>query len=308
MSVTSIDRIALGCGNFGGIGSAPAWFGKGDDEPAARAVMDAAWELGVRRFDTADAYGGGASEAWIGRWMRATGHRPQLTTKTFNPMHDGADRGLSRARIQRQIASSLERLGVPRVDLYLAHAWDDTTPIAETIAAFEELVAAGTIGAWGMSNIDATQLAACPRPPSAVQNSHSLLDQRDAAELLPLCARAGIAYQAFGPLCGGWLAGRYRRDAPPPAGSRMTMRPEPYAHLATARTYDALDALTARAADHGVSLAGLALAWLLADPRVTMIVIGPRRPEHLQPVREALALRLTADERATYAQLASTTA
>jgi 1-deoxyxylulose-5-phosphate synthase len=300
----TIDRFALGCGNFGGIGSAPAWFGKGDDERAAIAVMDAAWELGVRRFDTADAYGGGASEAWIGHWMRATGHRPRITTKTFNPMYDGADRGLAPDRIRRQIASSLERLGVARVELYLAHEWDDATPISETVAAFEELAAAGTIGAWGVSNVDAAQLAASGRP-AAVQNSYSLLDQRDAAQVLPACARAGTAYQAFGPLCGGWLAGRYRRDAPPPAGSRMTMRPEPYAHLATPRTYDALEALTARAADHGVSLAGLALAWLLAHPEVTTIVIGPRRPEHLAPVREALGLRLSAGERAAYAQLAS---
>jgi len=285
-----LDRFALGCGNFGGIGSSPAWFGKGDDEDAARAVMDAAWQLGVRRFDTADAYGGGRSETWIGRWMRATGVRPQITTKTFNPMTEGGDRGLSRARIRRQVATSLERLGVDAIDLYLAHEWDDATPIDETMHAFDELVAEGTIRAYGLSNATAAQLASALAAgrPAAVQNGYSLLQRGDEADVLPLCARAGVAYQAFSPLCGGWLTGKYRRGEQPPEGSRMTLRPEPYRHLDTPATYDTLDALTRQAAERGTSLAGAALSWLLANPDVAMIVLGPRRPEHLAPMREAM--------------------
>ena len=102
----------------------------------------------------------------------------------------------------------------------------------------------------------------------------------------------------FSPLAGGWLTGKYRRGEPFPAGSRMSQRPEPYRGLVTARTFDALDRLQAMAAGHGMSVAGLALAWLLADERVTQVVIGPGRPEHLAPVGEALKHPLTAEERA----------
>src|SRR3954451_5943409 len=110
----------LGCGNFGGVGSAPAFFGQGISEDVAFELMDAAWELGLRHFDTADAYGGGRSEATIGRWCAARGGRPAITTKTFNPMRAGADHGRAPERIQRQLAASLERLGTDRVELYLA--------------------------------------------------------------------------------------------------------------------------------------------------------------------------------------------
>src|SRR5215475_667903 len=130
-------EVALGCGNFGGIGSAPAFFGKGEGRDDASALMDAAWELGLRWFDTADAYGGGRSEQWIGDWMRATGSRPRITSKTFNPMEDGADRGLAPERVLRQVETSLGRLGVDRIDRYLIHAPDPNTPVTETHATFE---------------------------------------------------------------------------------------------------------------------------------------------------------------------------
>src|SRR5256885_2286114 len=121
----------LGCGNFGGIGSAPELFGQGESEESAFAIMDAAWSLGLTAFDTADAYGGGRSETAIGKWIRETGNRPTLTTKTFAPMETGQDQGLRRDRVLRQIESSLERLCVERVDLYLAHAPDPETPVEE---------------------------------------------------------------------------------------------------------------------------------------------------------------------------------
>src|SRR5712675_2276756 len=193
----AVARIALGCGNFGGIGSAPDFFGQGMTEDEAFALMDAAWEAGLDWFDTADAYGGGRSERAIGRWMAARGVRPRLTTKTFNPMEAGADHGLKPDRVARQLRSSLDRLGVGRVELYLAHEYDPDVPLA-----------AGT--------------------PRAVQNSYSLLARRDEPDLLPLCAGRDVAYLAFGPLAGGWLTGKYRRGEPFPAGSRMTQRPEPY--------------------------------------------------------------------------------
>jgi aryl-alcohol dehydrogenase-like predicted oxidoreductase len=296
----TVARIALGCGNFGGVGSAPEFFGQGLTGDQALELMDAAWAAGIEPFDTSDAYGGGRSEQAIGRWIRSRGVRPRLTTKTFNPMQAGADHGLAPDRIARQVRSSLDRLGVDRVDLYLAHDYDPAVPLAETLGAFGAAQADGLIGAYGVSNFDARQLAAAlaDGAPRAIQNSYSLLARQDEPEVLPLCAARGVAYLAFGPLAGGWLTGKYRRGAPFPAGSRMTQRPESYTGFVTDRTFEALARLQAIAAGRGTSMAGLALAWLLADDRVTQIVIGPGRPEHLAPAAEALAHPVTEQERA----------
>jgi aryl-alcohol dehydrogenase-like predicted oxidoreductase len=295
-----ISRVALGCGNFGGVGSAPEFFGQGLNEDQALALMDAAWELGITYFDTADAYGGGRSELAIGRWIRLRGIRPRLTTKTYNPLQAGGDHGLRPERIRRQLRASLDRLGVDHVELFLAHEFDPEVPLPESLGALDEAQAEGTILAYGVSNFDAPQLAAAlaAGTPRAIQNSYSLLERGDEREVLPLCARREVAYLAFSPLAGGWLTGKYRRGESFPAGSRMTQRPEPYRALVTGRTFDALDRLHAMASARGISLAGLALAWLLADERVTQVVVGPGRPEHLAPVGEALSHPLTAQERA----------
>jgi aryl-alcohol dehydrogenase-like predicted oxidoreductase len=299
-SALTIPRVALGCGNFGGVGSAPEFFGQGMTEDQALQLMDAAWELGITHFDTADAYGGGRSEQAIGRWIASRGIRPQLTTKTYNPTEPGGDRGLKPERIARQLQASLDRLRVDHVELYLAHEFDPDVPLPESLGALDQAQAGGTIGAYGVSNFDAPQLTAAlaAGAPQAIQNSHSLLDRRDEAELLPLCAGRGVAYLAYSPLAGGWLTGKYRRDEPFPAGSRMTQRPEPYRGFVTGQTFDVLGRLGAMAASRGISMAGLALAWLLADERVTQIVVGPGRPEHLAPVGEALKHPLMAYERA----------
>jgi aryl-alcohol dehydrogenase-like predicted oxidoreductase len=302
----TISRIALGCGNFGGIGSAPELFGQGLSEDHALELMDAAWESGITHFDTADAYGGGSSELFIGHWIASRGVRPQLTTKTYNPMAAGADHGLRPERITRQLRSSLDRLGVGDVELYLAHDFDPDVPLAESFGALGQARAEGAIGAYGVSNFDAGQLAAAltAGSPQAVQNSCSLLAQQDSGELLPLCAERDVAYLAFSPLAGGWLTGKYRRGEEFPAGSRMTQRPEPYRELVTAPVFDAIGRLEAMASSRGTSLAALALGWLLADERVTQIVIGPGRPEHLAVVGEALAHPLTDQERASAAAAA----
>ena len=288
-------RLILGCGNFGGIGSAPEAYEKGETLEQARELMDAAWEAGITWFDTADAYGGGRSETYIGEWIRS--RRPEglrITTKTFNPMDDGEDRGLAPLRVRRQIDTSLRRLGVERVDLYLAHAWDPDVPVAEVADVFEELVAAGKIGAYGLSNVDGAQLREALEAGSfaAVQDSYSLLDREVEDEVLPLCAEHDLWFQVHSPLMGGWLTGKYRRDAPAPEGSRMTLRPGPYEYLRTDAVFDSLDALERRG-----DPTTLALAWLLADERVS-VVIGPRRPSQLEPALAALASPLAPDERA----------
>jgi aryl-alcohol dehydrogenase-like predicted oxidoreductase len=295
----AISRFVLGCGNFGGVGSAPEFFGQGLTRDQALALMDAAWELGITAFDTADAYGGGRSESTIGAWIRSRGVRPRLTTKTFNAMDAGADSGLKPERIARQLRASLDRLGVGRADLYLAHDYDPDVPVAETIAAFAAAADEGLIGGYGVSNFSAAQLAGClaAGAPQAVQNCYSLLTRADSQDVLPLCADRQVAYQAFSPLAGGWLTGKYRAGEPFPAGSRMTQRPGPYQDFVHEQTFAALARLAVIARGAGLSMAGLALAWLLADDRVSQIVIGPGRPEHLAPVREALARPLTESER-----------
>ncbi|MBA3736364.1 MAG: aldo/keto reductase, partial [Actinobacteria bacterium] len=224
-----VTRIILGCGNFGGIGSAPEFFGQGESEDEAFRIMDAAWEFGITTFDTADAYGGGRSETMVGKWMASRGVKPDLMTKTFNPMEAGADQGLARARMTRQLESSLERLGVDRVDVYLAHAFDPDVPADDLVGTFEQLAGIGLIRTWGVSNFDAEQLRSLlsAAKPAIVQNSYSLLDRADEPELAHLCVEFAISYAPFGPLAGGWLTGKYKRDEPAPEGSRMAMRPGP---------------------------------------------------------------------------------
>jgi 1-deoxyxylulose-5-phosphate synthase len=296
-----VSRLALGCGNFGGIGSAPAFFGMGETEDQAYALMDRAFEAGITVFDTADAYGGGQSETWIGRWLHEKGSRVRdqlvLGSKVFNAVGPGPnDRGLSRVHILRQIDASLTRLKTDRLDLYLIHEPDPETPLEETLVALDDCVRAGKVLYVGASNIEAWRLARSlsisERQELArfewVQNSYSLLDRSAERDVLPLCADAGVGFMAFSPLAGGWLTGKYGRGRPYPAGSRMTLRPEPYRALERDAVYDGLDALAREAAARGVSMIALAIAWVLRQPGIDSAVIGPRRSEHLDAAVAAL--------------------
>jgi len=287
-----VSRIILGCGNFGGIGSAPELFGHGESQEEAFAILDAAWASGITTFDTADAYGGGRSERYLGAWLAS--RRPNgavVATKTFNPMEAGGDHGLAPERVRRQVDSSLQRLGLERVDLFLTHAWDADVPFAETAGALDELVAAGKIGAYGISNVDGAQLreAIDSGNPQWVQDSYSLLDRGVERDVLPLCRAHALGFTPYSPLSGGWLTGKYRRDAQPPADSRMTLRPGPYAHLRTDAVYDALERLQELG-----DPATLAFAWLFAQPDVTAVVAGVRRPEQLTPPLAALETQVDA--------------
>ncbi len=304
-SGVSITRVILGCGNFGGIGSSPAFFGQGTSKEDALRLLDTAWDNGITTFDTADAYGGGRSESFIGEWLASKGpevrDRIVIATKTFNPMDEGGDHGLGRRRIARQIDESLRRLGVERVALYLAHDFDPDTPQEETLEAFGELVRSGKVGAIGASNFTGEQLAEAlelsaleglPRYEWA-QNGLSLLEQGDIETVFPLVHEHGIGYTPFSPLAGGWLTGKYRRGERPPAGSRMTLRPEPYSAYFSDKVFDALEELERSAGERGASMAGLALAWALALPELTGVVVGPGHAGHLAPALEALEIELS---------------
>ncbi|HMG54367.1 MAG TPA: aldo/keto reductase [Kofleriaceae bacterium] len=311
-----ISRLGLGCGNFGGVGSAPELFGMGETEAQAAALLDRALDAGINLLDTADAYGGGRSEQHIGAWLRARGpavrDRMVVSTKVFNPVGPGPNqRGLSRLHVVRQIEASLARLATDRIDLYLIHEPDPSTPLDETLRALDDAVRAGKILYVGASNI-AAWMTAVARGISElrgmirfewVQNSYSLLDRSAEREMLPFCADQRVGFTAFSPLGGGWLTGKYRAREAFPEGSRMTLRPEPYLHLLTEQVFRGLDGLAAAARARGVAIEALALAWVLRHPQVDAAIIGPRTPAHLDAALAALDIAVSADEAAALAAL-----
>jgi len=310
-----ISRLGLGCGSFGGVGSAPAFFGMGETEAQAAELLDRAWAAGINLLDTADAYGGGRSEQFLGNWLKAKGPavRDQLvlSSKVYNPVGPGPNqRGLSRVHILRQIDASLTRLATDRLDLYLIHEVDPETPLEETLRALDDAVRAGKILYIGASNIEAWRMAVARGLSDLhrlarfewVQNSYSLLDRSAEREMLPLCANQHIGFTAFSPLSGGWLTGKYR-STQYPDGSRMTLRPEPYHHLATDRVFNGLERLADAARARGVSMDALALAWVLHHPQVDAAILGPRTPAHLDSALKAIDIVLSAPEAAELAAL-----
>src|SRR5262245_53285332 len=311
-----VSVVALGCGSFGGIGSAPELFGQGEDEQAAFALMDAARDRGITLLDTANSYGGGRSETTLGRWLASRRARDEvvLTTKVRNRVGPGpGDEGLSAAHIRAQIEASLRRLRTDRVDLYLAHDPDPAVPIEETLTAFDELIKAGKVRHAGLSNYRGHELRAALgaasgaglAAPANLQSEYSLLDRSAVGDVFDTCAAHGVAFTAFSPLGGGWLSGKYRAGQPAPEGSRMTLRPQPYARWENEATYRAIEALEAEAMVRGVPLATLALAWALSDPAVAAIIVGPRRPEQLRSALDAVELPLDGMDRARLVALAS---
>jgi len=301
-----ISRLGLGCGNFGGIGSAPAFFGMGENEEKAFALLDRAADAGINFLDTANAYGGGRSEACIGRWLKGKGpavrERMLLSSKVFNPVGPGPnDRGLSRRHIIQQVDASLMRLQTDRLDMYLIHEPDPDTPLEETLEALNDLVRAGKVLYVGASNIETWRLARGLSISEArravrfewVQNSYSLLDRSPERELLPLCRDRGVGFTAFSPLAGGWLSGKYRQAGDYPAGSRMTLRPEPYEHLESPAVFEGLAALEKEARQLAVDITALAIAWVLHHPCVDAAIIGPRTTKHIDAALGAIGVALT---------------
>jgi aryl-alcohol dehydrogenase-like predicted oxidoreductase len=302
-----VSRIVLGCGNFGGIGSAPEFFGHGESRDEAFAILDAARDAGIGALDTAASYGGGRSERWIGEWLADRAAAGTLvSTKVFHSVvGDADDHGLAPDRIVRELDGSLERLGLDRVDMYLTHAPDPETPIEDTLRALDGLVQAGKVGAVGASNVDRSELADALTASAEhrvgrfewVQNAYSLLDRSAEREVIPLCSWHGLGFTPFSPLAGGLLTGKYRRGESPPPESRMALRPTPGVDLDDDALHDGLERFRRAAEERGVEPATLAVAWVLSHPLVTAVVVGPRRPEHLRTALAALELELSGDER-----------
>ncbi|MDQ6883058.1 MAG: aldo/keto reductase [Candidatus Dormibacteraeota bacterium] len=303
-----VSVLGLGCGGFGGVGSAPELFGKGEDKDTAFALMDHALEVGINYFDTADSYGGGVSETIIGAWLaqRKTRDQVVLSSKVFYAIAEGPnDRSLSRRHITQAIEGSLRRLQTDHLDLYVIMEPDPQTPLEETLETMNDLMRAGKVLHIGASNITAPQLREAlttsdrlgVRRYQSVQNGYSLLERGIETDVLPLAAKERIAVTPFSPTAGGLLTGKYRAAQPPPPGSRVDLRPQPYQHLMNERTFRSIDALRGAAAERGVDIGALALAWVLQNPAVTAALIGPRSVAQFTPWLEAVDVRLTAEER-----------
>ena len=281
------SRLIFGCGNFGGLGSPPENRDKGDSREQALAMLDAARDLGLTRFDTANTYGGGASENILGEWLARQGAglraRLQIATKVGNPHGcPPGDRPLSRTQIAYHLDQSLRRLGLERIGLYYLHEFDPKTPLEETLEALDRALAAGKIASFGVSNATLADLKAVLSLTAGklrqafthVQNEFNLLVQRDRVDIMPLARAEDITYVAFSPLAGGLLSGKYRRDVAPQSGRMNDVRAM-YEHLLTPQSFDAIEALRQRAAEHGWSVPGAALRFILDQPGVDPI-IAPR--------------------------------
>ena len=310
-----VSEVILGCGSIGGIGSARDTWGKyGQSEAEALAMLDAAVELGVTVLDTAVSYAGGESERAIGRWLADRRRGVLVATKAGGVVDEGIPRiDLSRHNLSRQLPVSLERLGLSCIDLYMTHSPDDETPIAETLETLAAFIEQGLVGSVGACNVtdaqlrlalDTSERLGLPRY-EWIQNEYSLLARADEQTVIPLCAERGLAYTPHSPLCGGILSGKYRPGAGVPPDSRLAVRAEPYQEYMTDHILEGVQRFASEAVRRGVSPSGLALAWVMSRGNVTAPVVGPRRLEHLGAIREALDVRLDADEQEQLASLIS---
>ena len=293
LSQGDIDRIWFGCGNFGGIGSSPKLREAGDSEEQALQLLDHARRVGLRRFDTANTYGGGASETILGKWLRsqdaAFRQRLQISTKVGNP-HGcrPSEAPLSRAQIAHHLDRSLNRLGVERIDLYYIHEFESVTPLEETLDAMSRAVEAGKIDRFGISNASMPDVKAvkdladgslAPRF-EYLQNEYNLLATADAEALIPYCAEHGLRYTAFSPLAGGLLTGKYRLGEAAPAGSRLAHAADIYAGYLNEKSFDAIEELRRSADERGETMAEAALRFVLDTQAVDGLIIAPRKKEH----------------------------
>ena len=304
-----ISVIGLGCGGFGGVGSERSLFGQGENEAAAFALMDAAYEAGINYFDTANSYGGGRSEEMVGQWFAERKCRDEifLGTKVGTALSDRPnDGGLSRRHILLQVEASLRRLRTEWIDLYMGHQVDDQASLEETLGAFDDLVSSGKVRYAGICNCEAWRLTkACSVADSrrlhrfeAVQNEFNLLAARDQRETLAVVAEQDLAFLAWSPLAGGFLTGKYLEVEAPPSGSRLATRPEPYARLRSPRVTAQLRAIQKIASAAGMSMTSMSLAWVMSTPGVTALIAGPRHPGHLADALTAVGTRLDDDQRA----------
>lgn len=286
--------MGLGCNNLG----------RRIDEQRSREVVLAALDEGITLLDTADIYGDGRSEEFLGRILQGRRDQVVLATKFGMAVDRG---GGAPSYVRTRIEDSLRRLQTDRIDLYQLHQPDPATPVADTLGVLAELVAEGLVREIGCSNFSAEQLReaeaavaeGAPRFVS-VQNELNLLDRADVAEALPEAERLGLAYIPYFPLASGLLTGKFRRGEPPPAGTRIANWPEPdRAEALSDERFDRIEAFAAYAAERGRTLLELAFAWLLSRPVVASVIAGATRVEQVRANAAAGDWRLREEELAS---------
>jgi aryl-alcohol dehydrogenase-like predicted oxidoreductase len=298
-----VSRLTLGTMTFGGRGQFRA---VGDtDLEGARRQIEMALEAGVNLIDTADVYSGGASEEIIGQALQGRRDRVLLATKARFPMGRGPnDAGLSAHHLIEACEASLRRLRTDHIDLYQVHEWDGQTPLEETLGALERLLRSGKVRYVGCSNFAGWQVMkalgiarASGLPAFVSQQVYLSLQERSAEyEIVPSALDQGLGLLIWSPLAGGLLSGKYRRGEPPPEGSRHASEWDEPPVYDEDRLYDTVDVLVSIASDHDVSPARVALAWLLARPGITTVIVGARTDEQLADNLAAAELSLSDDE------------
>lgn len=292
-------------------------FGTESDEVTAHSQLDAFFEAGGNLIDTADVYSGGVSEEIVGRWLaRQSGEvRSRIVLATKGRFRTGPapnDVGLSRRHLRAALRASLRRLGVDSVDLYQVHAHDPLTPPEETLSFLDDAVRAGDIAYVGLSNytgwqlqqiVGVAELRSLVRP-ITLQPQYNLLAREIEWEIVPACLANGLGLLPWSPLGGGWLTGKYTRETRPSGATRLGENPnrgvEAYDRRASIeRTWAVIDAVSSIAGHRAVSMAQVALAWLVDRPGVSSVILGARTLEQLKENLGTADLHLTVDERAT---------
>jgi aryl-alcohol dehydrogenase-like predicted oxidoreductase len=274
-----VSIVGLGCNNFG-------WR---IDAVAAAAVVDAALDAGINFFDTADVYGNGQSEEFLGRALGRRRENIVLATK-FGMKMDEQHHGAKPEYVRQAAEDSLRRLGTDYIDLYQLHQPDPGVPIADTLGALDELVHAGKVREIGCSNFSAEQLREAKRFVS-VQNQYSLVHREPEAEVIPECERLGIAFIPFFPLANGLLSGKYRKGQPLPENSRAKDGFGP--KVFTDQNLALVERLTQFATSRGHTMLELAVSWLLARPVVASVIAGAKTPDQVRANASAAGWRLT---------------
>ncbi len=274
----AVSAVGLGCNNFGGR----------VDLDGTRAVVDAALDVGITLFDTADTYGnGGGSEELLGEVLEGRREQVVLATKFAGQMpgDDTEARG-ARGYIREAIDASLRRLRTDYVDLYQYHVPDGVTPLVETLGALDELVGEGKVRYVGHSNLSPEQVEEADRVsienrfvrPVSAQNKYSLLEREVEDDLIPVCRRLGVGVLPYFPLASGLLTGKYRRGEARPEGTRLFGRDEVF----TDETFDKLEALERFARERGIGLLDVAIGGLAAQPAVVSVIAGATKPEQVR--------------------------
>tara|TARA_B100001123_G_scaffold177320_1_gene203316 strand:+ start:2999 stop:3946 length:948 start_codon:yes stop_codon:yes gene_type:complete len=292
-----VPAVGLGCNNFGG---------RLDPKETAL-VLNECIEEGLNFFDTANVYGGGLSEDYMGKALKGKRHEVLIATKAGMSVGDGPNEsGSSRKHLMQQIDVSLSRLQTDYIDLYQIHRHDPNTPVEETMRALDDLVAQGKVRYIGCSNYAAWQIAESNgvannlnlQPFVTVQPEYSMMKRDVEKEISPAAAKLGLGILPYFPLASGFLTGKYKRGAGTPDGTRLAGNQQRADATLTSSNFDLLEKLEDFASQRGYSMVELAIAWLLANPSVSCVIAGATKPEQVKANAKAGDCQITVEEKA----------